>query len=272
MEHGTIGLRPLAVARALGLVAFLLALASLTLEGLRFLTGHDLLTFLTGREHSYGLRGLFYLGKEHNIPAMFSTALLLFAALLLLVITLHERNRGARDVARWAILAAGFLLMSIDESVSIHERFNEPTRHLLGPGNLGIFYFAWVIPGFALVLVLGAFFLRFLLRLPAATRFIFILAAALYLGGALGVELVNGRHAELHGTGMVYHLMVTAEESLEMAGAILFIYGLLRYLADHHPETRFMVNDLADPLPAPSRQVVAAQLLHDAPDPPALGS
>lgn len=240
MEHGTIGLHPLAVARALGLVAFLLAMASLSLEVLRMSTGQDLLTFLTGRDHSYGIRGLFSLGNERNIPAMFSAALLLFAALLLLVITLHERNRGARDVAKWAILSAGFLLMSIDETVSIHERLIEPTRQLLGPGNLGVFYFAWVIPGSALVLVLGAFFLRFLLRLPAATRCIFILAATLYLGGAIGMELVNGRYRELHGTEIIYHLMITAEESLEMAGAILFIYGLLRYLADHHAEIRFM--------------------------------
>lgn len=272
MEHGTIGLRPLAVARALGLVAFLLAMASLTLEGLTFLTGHDLLTFFTGRDHSYGLRGLFSLDNEHNIPALYSAALLLFAALLLLVITLHERNRGARDASRWALLSAGFLLMAIDESLSFHDKFIEPTRQLLGPGHHGLFYFAWVIPGFALVLVLGASFLPFLLRLPAATRFIFIAAAAIYLGGALGMELFDGRYRELHGTEFAYHLMVAAEESLEMAGAILFIYGLLRYLADHHPETRFMVHDLADPLPAPGKQVVAAHLLTDAHDPTALGS
>jgi len=269
MEHGAVGLRPLAVARALGMAAFLLVLASLSLEELRFLTGDDLLTFLTGREHSYGLRGLFSLDNEHNIPALFSACLLLFAALLLLVVTLHERNRGARDVGRWAILSAGFLLMAIDESMSMHERLIEPTRLLLGPGNLGIFYFAWVIPGLALVLVLGAFFLPFLLRLPAATRFIFILAAALYLGGAIGMELVDGRYRELHGTEMGYHLLVAVEEGLEMAGAIVFIYGLSRYLADHH--ARLMVNDLAgQPMPAPNWQTIAARLLRDAPDHPAL--
>ena len=269
MEHGAVGLRPLAVARALAVAAFLLVLASVSLEGLSFFTGHDLLTFFTGREHSYGIRGLFSLDNENNIPAVFSAALLLFAALLLLVIVLHERKRGARDVDKWALLSAGFLLMAIDESISMHERLVEPTRQLLGSGNLGIFYFAWVIPAFALVLVLGTFFLPFLLRLPAATRSIFILAAALYLGGAIGMELVDGRYRELHGTEMVYHLLVAVEEGLEMTGAIVFIYGLLRYLADHH--ARLMVNDLAGhPLPAPNWQTMAGRLLRDAPDPPAL--
>lgn len=269
MEHGAVGLRPLAVARVLGVIAFLLVLASVSLEGLSFFTGRDLLTFFTGREHSYGIRGLFSLDNENNIPAVFSAALLLFAALLLLVIVLHERKRGARDVDKWALLSAGFLLMAIDESISMHERLIEPTRQLLGAGNLGIFYFAWVIPAFALVLVLGTFFLPFLLRLPATTRSIFTLAGALYLGGAIGMELVDGRYRELHGTEIVYHLLVAVEEGLEMTGAIVFIYGLLRYLADHH--ARLMVNDLADhPLPAPNWQKIAARLLRDVPEPPPL--
>ena len=63
--------------------------------------------------------------------------------------------------------------------------------------------------------------------------------------------------------------LVAVEEGLEMAGAIVFIYGLLRYLADHH--ARLMVNDLAGhPLPAPNWQTMAGRLLRDAPDPPAL--
>lgn len=246
LEVPTITLRPATVALALALVAFLLALTSISLEWLSHRTGNDLLTFVTGQEHSYGIRGLFSLDNERNIPALFSTALLLVASLLLLAIMLHERNHGARDVARWAILAAGFLLMAIDESLSFHERLIEPTRQLLGPGKLGIFYFAWVIPGLALVLVLGVFFLPFLLRLPAATRFTFILAAALYLGGAIGMELVDGRYRELHGTEIVYHLLVAVEEGLEMAGAILFIYGLLKYRANHHPAPRFVVSSTAD--------------------------
>lgn len=234
------------MALALALAAFLLALTSLSLEWLSHLTGKDLLTFVTGREHSYGIRGLFSLNQELNVPALFSAAMLLSASLLLLVITLHERNRGARDATKWAVLSAGFLLMAVDETASFHERFIEPMRHLLGPGRHGIFFYAWVIPGFALVLVLGAFFLPFLTRLPAATRWGFSLAAVLYLGGSIGMELVDGRYAELYGTEIVYHALVTVEEGLEMAGVILFIYGLLKYLADHHPQTWLVVSSTAD--------------------------
>ena len=262
LEVPAITLRPATVALTLALAAFLLALTSLSLEWLSHRTGNDVLTYVTGREHAYGIRGLFSLNNELNVPALFSAAMLLSASALLLVITLHERNRGARDVARWAILSAGFLLMAIDETLSLHERLIEPMRQLLGPGNHGIFFYAWVIPGFAVVLVLGAFFLPFLARLPAATRFAFLLAATFYLSGAMGMELVNGRYAELHGTEIMYHAMVTAEEGLEMAGVIVFIYGLLKYLADHHPDTRFVVSPTAD---SPSQSTLTVKGLGSVP-------
>jgi len=111
---------------------------------------------------------------------------------------------------------------------------------MLGDGDLGIFYFAWVIPGIALVLVLGLFFLRFLLSLPATTRRRFLIAATLYLGGALGVELIGGQYAELHGfESFTYSMIATVEESLEMAGLILFIRALLKYCAESYKEVGF---------------------------------
>ena len=64
---------------------------------------------------------------------------------------------------------------------------------------LGIFNFAWVIPGNALVLVLALFFLQFWLRLPTKTRLTFFVAGVTYIGGCIGFELIGGNYAELHG-------------------------------------------------------------------------
>jgi len=56
-------------------------------------------------------------------------------------------------------------------------------------------------------------------------------AAATYLGGALGVEMLGGRYASLYGTKtLAYSLLVAVEEGLEMAGSVLFIDALLDYL------------------------------------------
>jgi hypothetical protein len=130
--------------------------------------------------------------------------------------------------------------MAIDEAFQFHERLNIPVGTLLGDGSLGIFYFPWVIPGIALVSVLGLYFLRFLLHLPATTRLRFLMAATIFIGGAIGVELIGSSHAELHGyENWTYSMIATLEESLEMAGLIVFIWALLNYCAHNYKVGRF---------------------------------
>jgi hypothetical protein len=226
-----ISLNPAAVARRLGAVALLLVLASTGGQYSRFVLGHDSLK---------GLVSLFYVDHEQNVPTYFSVLLMLFAALLLAVILALDEKRTIPRASRWAILSFGFLCMAFDEAFQVHESLDSPVRRLLGDGHLGVFHFAWVVPGIALVLVLGLFFLRFLLDLPAAVRLRFSMAATLYIGGAIGVELIGGRYAELHGKrNWSYSMIATVEESLEMAGLIVFIWALLKYLADHYNEVRF---------------------------------
>jgi hypothetical protein len=123
-------------------------------------------------------------------------------------------------VSKWVILSFGFLFMAFDEAFQFHERLNIPVGTLLGNGSLGVFYFPWVSPGIALVLVLGPYFLRFLLHLPAATGLSFLMAATLYIGGAIGVELIGSRHAELHGyENWTYSMIATFEEGLVCSGS-----------------------------------------------------
>jgi len=53
----------------------------------------------------------------------------------------------------------------------------------------------------------------------------------IFLTGVLGIELLGAREADLHGTEtVVYCLLYTLEEMLEMLGIILFIYALLSHL------------------------------------------
>jgi hypothetical protein len=54
----------------------------------------------------------------------------------------------------------------------------------------------------------------------------------------------------LHGLkNLTYVMLTTVEESLEMAGVIVFIWGLLVYLADNHKEVQFRFNEFrGDPI------------------------
>jgi len=231
----SIRLNPSAVARALGAVVFLLVLASI---------GGQLAKYVLRLDDRYGLVLLFDVDAEHNFPTLFNVLILFCAALLLAVIAVLKKKQTDPDVLKWTALAFGFLIMTVDEAVSIHERLIMPVHRLLGDGSLGIFNFAWVIPGIAAVFVLTLFFLRFLLRLPAKTRFTFMIAAILYIGGAIGFEMIQGRYSELHGEdNLMYNMIAAVEESLEFAGVIVFIYALLKYIADNYKEVRFQFDD-----------------------------
>ena len=130
--------------------------------------------------------------------------------------------------------------MAFDEAFAFHERLIDPICLLLGDRHLGVFYYGWVIPGIALVIAVALIFMRFLLRLPSGTRRSFLLAALLYLGGSLGVELIGGAYEESHGReNLRYSMIATVEESLELAGLIVFIYALLAYISASYDEVRF---------------------------------
>jgi hypothetical protein len=219
------------IARILGAVALLLVLANIA---------GQLTVYLVAHAGVYGFVRLLDIDAENNIPSGFSALLLLIAALLLAIITLLNRKQTGSIVSYWAVLSSGFFFMAADEAWSFHERLIKPVRKLLDFDNFGIFYNAWVIPGITLVFVLALFFLKFMLRLPAKTRIAFLVAATLYLSGAIGIELIGGSYDELHGNlNLTYSMIVTVEESLEMAGVIIFIRALLVYIADNYKELRF---------------------------------
>jgi hypothetical protein len=225
-------LNPSTIVRALATAAALFVLAS---------AASQLTKYLVGPVRGQAVLNLFDADRESNLPTYFSAGLLLFAAALLGVIAVLKRRAGAPFGWGWTALSLVFLYMSVDEGTIIHESVLERlTRKVLGDPTIGVFYFAWVIPGIAFALVFAVVFWRFFLQLPRATRSRVSLAAGLFLGGALGVELIEGYHASLHGQdNLTFGLIATVEESLEMAGAITFIYALLKFIEFEYGEVRF---------------------------------
>ncbi len=249
MQANTIRLDPNTVGRVLGITGLAILLASVTGQAAALVVDDDLV-----REAADFL----YVDNERNLPTGFAVLLLLFASLLLAVIATLERQSGGRWARHWAALAVGFGLMAVDEAWSFHEKLIGPGRELLGgAGELGIFFYAWVLFGIALILLLAPFFMRFVISLPAVTRNRFLLAACLFVGGAIGTELVAGNFNELHGLHekrgdygirhFQYSLLATAEEGLEFAGSIVFIRALLLQIAGTWGEVRFSLAGVPRP-------------------------
>ena len=218
-------IRVAAIRRALGAALIAVGAAGLTVE----LLHHGPLPAL-----DEDLVGLFSLSYEGNLPTWYSSALLLACAITLAAIA---PSAPAGQARYWALLSGVFGYLSIDEAVGLHEQLNQLVR-LGGP-----FYFGWIIPAGAAVLVLAAVYLGFLRALPGETRRRFLVAGALYVGGALVMEIPLGLWTEAHGDGgLGYALIDFAEESLEMSGASLFLLALLRHAA-HHGPTRLELED-----------------------------
>jgi hypothetical protein len=212
------------------LIAGLLCLLSLALDSLEYLVlGQDVPREVLGYQHDAHIEA-FDVGAESSIPAWFSSSVLLLCAVLLAAITSTLNRTGEDYVSHWGGLSIIFALLSLDESVGVHEKFIEPLRSLLGVG--GFLYFPWVIPGVAFVVILALIYRRFLFDLPAKSRRLFSAAGALYLSGTLGLEMVGGFWTYHYGEqNLAYRVSVTLEEFLEMAGAVLFLTTLMQYLA-----------------------------------------
>lgn len=183
----------------------------------------------------------FTLNSENSVPAWISSLMLFGAAVLLAVCACMYRSRQDKWWKHWAALSGLFCLLSMDESASFHEIAMIPMDQLVQVK--GIFYFTWVIPGAAFVAVVGFAFLGFLRHLDRRTRNRFIASAILFVGGALGMECVDGAILDSFGEGHIaYILASTVEESMEMFGMVLFIWSLVSHIGENTGEVRLTFN------------------------------
>ena len=166
----------------------------------------------------------FHFNLEDNAPTLYSVLLILVGAAACFAVS----RQDVPDQKYWLALSIIFSYLALDELVSIHERVGVLIE--LTFSTSGFFHNAWIIPGAILVLVIGILFLGWLLRLPKRIRLGFIISAILFISGVILLEGLGGWRDSSVGHDLVYDLIVTAEESLEMLGVITFSYFALKYL------------------------------------------
>jgi hypothetical protein len=206
-------LRPGRVAFALSVVAGVLLLVHVASMQLIF---NDNLGVRDSTGLEYWHLSIFDLDEEESFGTWFSSLVLLSAGALLLVQARALRDRADRWFAWWLVLAIGFVTLSVDEVVGMHELMNSLMEDT-----------PWTVVGFAIFAVVGVSYLPFLWRYRWRTAGLFFLAGAVYGGGAVGVEHWTGADVNsLH-----YNMWTTLEEGMEMAGVIIFVYALLDHMS-----------------------------------------
>lgn len=208
------------VVRTLLLIIVLLTLAYLAGQFSIYYLHHNTLLGFVPR---------FDLNGENNIPAWYSTVTILLCSILLGTIAVVKTKEKNPYAPHWRMLSVLFLLLSLDEAASIHEWSTMPWRRAFY--TTGLLYYAWVIPGSIFALMIGVLYLGFLRNLPPDTRRLFVTAGVIYIGGVIGMEMVEGYYDTLYGTNnMSFALIVMIEEVLEMLGILVFLYALMSYL------------------------------------------
>ncbi len=144
---------------------------------------------------------LFDPNGEANIIAWYSASALLLCSFLLGIIALAKKTDHDSYTLHWGILSLIFLYLSVDEAAMLHEIADNPLRELFDLG--GFFYYSWIIPAGIAVLIFGLAYLKFLFHLPSKTRWLFLVAGGIFVGGAIGMESVSGLLDHLYSQGRI---------------------------------------------------------------------
>lgn len=191
----------------------------------------------------------FDLGFEPSLPNWYSSFALLASSGLLAIIGLAKWRAADRFFKHWLALAVIFLGLSIDEGVRMHEMIHTAVVHFVDVH--GILYLQTIVPTLLIVVIIGLCYLPFLKHLERRTSMLFVCAGAIYVLGAVGIDVVGGMFIEQQGIASLGHtISQSVEESFEMLGIVLFLYALLDYIRRLIGPIRFEVSQSAVPHPA----------------------
>lgn len=183
-----------------------------------------------GYERLFGI-GKFYFDYEESVPTYFSSIILLLSAILLAIIFKVKFKLSDPFSTNWMMLSILFAILSIDEIAGFHEIIIDPLNNLLHFS--GYLRFSWVIPALIFVFIFTLSYLKFLNSFSSKYRNGFILSGFIYVLGAIGIEMISAKlfiNDVVSANDLIYNLVITLEESLEMLGVMIFITVLLSYI------------------------------------------
>lgn len=158
---------------------------------------------------------------EFNISSYYSSLLLFASSIIIFMIAYLGKNKLS-----WLMMSGLFLFAATDEVVQIHEWTKEVIKHYYVIDN---FFSAnsWIILYAVIVILVFLLNIRFFLRLPSKTIRLIFVSAAIFLFGAVVIEMIEGNYMI---NSFEYKYLTMIEEFLEMAGSIFFIYTFLDYI------------------------------------------
>ena len=197
----------------------------------------DITIWLTGTSAKIWVLDLDF---EESFYTWFSTVMLSAAAFICFFLSLKDHGQTKNVKTQWRILGSLFFLLSADEMLSFHERISGMLSTSFTTS--GMFEFAWVIPALIIIPIFLFLFFPFIRHLHTHISYTIIIAGAIFVFGAVGMEMIAGIFISENNsqddvfTSPMYRFLVNIEEGLEVLGVIVFIKALLMQAEIYFPE------------------------------------
>lgn len=172
----------------------------------------------------------FNLNHEERFGAMFGALLILTASTLMACAAYRAMPDKKWLALGWLLFACILAFMACDEYFSIHEKAGA----YAGLQSKG--YGSQIMPNWVKVMavVVGLLCIPmgfFWWMLPRGVRIRTAIAAAVFLGGAMGVEVISSAFVMHQGNeNFGYYILVAIEEGMEMLGMFIVIDTMLLHL------------------------------------------
>ena len=173
-----------------------------------------------------GLVDAFDMNLENSVTT-WSAALILAAAAGLCGLTAWASRRSNDDSWRkWMFIAGIITVLSIEEVADLHGYWGTRLQDQLE--TTGPLRYAWIMPAAVLVLIVAGTLARFVLGLDRPLRNAILTGGAVYVGAAIGLEVIHGVFTGSESFAL--WLLHGVEETLELVAVSIVIVALLRDL------------------------------------------
>lgn len=213
---------------------------------LLFLIAHSVVIFMVSGLDSETLTKagrVLDMEEENSIPNFFSAFMLMITAGVAALIAIHHRKDRFKLWLSWCLAALTIAFLSFDEGAALHDRLAVAVQE--AAQTSGMFYIGWTLPYLLVVIAAMPAAWPLLRSLPPRTMLRLIMAGALYVLSALGLEMIEGavlersvppgmnlREALDYGVPWEWAVLVTFEEAGEMIAVALALRALLLHLTE----------------------------------------
>ncbi|MEW5766922.1 MAG: hypothetical protein AB1797_04755 [bacterium] len=220
----TLLLSPKKTTQVLSFVVLCISLASIVGK---FVSDHLGFDYTAG----YGPTSLFNVAIEKSISTWYTSFTLLLCSVLTIIIASAKKRENDHYALHWKALSIIFLYLSLAKLINFGE-------------EIIAVYFTWVILDAVFVFIFVVVYFRFLADLSPKIRRLLLIGGTLYIGGAIGLELVGGYYCSSPDWGnMPYTIIPTLGEFFKMMGVVVFIYALTSYISSYVKDLHLRIDN-----------------------------